>query len=85
MLLPVPADTEGATGVRVQGKILGAVVTALAIGVGIAGGPAVADPTGGAAAQQWLATADEAPKHPGVAIEWDVPITMSDSPASART
>ncbi|CRK53508.1 Hydrolase [Rhodococcus sp. RD6.2] len=80
MLLPVPADTEGASGVRVQGKILGAVVTALAIGVGIAGGPAVAiaDPTGGAAAQQWLATAVEAPKHPGVAIEWDVPITMSD-------
>ena len=35
-------------------------------------------PDGGNPGLQWTATADAPPTHPGVAIEWDVPITMSD-------
>ncbi|MCQ4117924.1 CocE/NonD family hydrolase [Rhodococcus tibetensis] len=47
--------------------------------VGIAVAPtASADPTGGAAAVQWLAAVDAPPAYPVVAIDWDVPITMSD-------
>jgi uncharacterized protein len=66
--------------VRGRGTVLGAVVTVLGLGAAVVAAPgvAVADPTGGAAAQQWQATADEAPRHPGIAVEWDVPITMSD-------
>lgn len=58
----------------------GSLITVLAVGVGMAVSPTVAaaDPSGGAAAQRWQATADEAPQYPGIAIEWDVPITMSD-------
>ncbi|MFD4468808.1 CocE/NonD family hydrolase [Rhodococcus sp. NPDC058505] len=61
-----------------RSKVLGSVLTVLALGVGFAAVPAAADPSGGAAARQWQLTADQAPRYPGVAIEWDVPITMSD-------
>lgn len=40
--------------------------------------PAVAAPTRPDLAQQWTATHDGAAAHPSVAIDWDVPITMSD-------
>lgn len=59
-------------------RVLGAVVTAVTLGAGLVASPALADPSGGAAGRQWQATADAEPAHPGIAIEWDVPITMSD-------
>ncbi|QTJ65838.1 CocE/NonD family hydrolase [Rhodococcus sp. ZPP] len=47
--------------------------------IGLAVAPtASADPTGGPAAAQWLAAVDAPPAYPVVAIDWDVPITMSD-------
>ncbi|MEU2000629.1 CocE/NonD family hydrolase [Rhodococcus sp. NPDC019627] len=47
--------------------------------IGLAVAPtASADPTGGPAAAQWLAAVDTPPAYPVVAIDWDVPITMSD-------
>ena len=56
-----------------------ALVGALAIGLAVApGGVASADPSGGADGAKWQATADAAPEYPVVAIDWDVPITMSD-------
>ncbi|MFE3025297.1 CocE/NonD family hydrolase [Nocardia tengchongensis] len=52
---------------------------ALAIGVGALAAPtAQAAPDDGAMAAAWTATADSPPKYPGVHIDWDVPITMSD-------
>ncbi|MEV0947748.1 CocE/NonD family hydrolase [Rhodococcus sp. NPDC049939] len=39
---------------------------------------ASADPTGGAAGAQWTAAVDAPPAYPVIAIDWDVPITMSD-------
>ncbi|WP_425569963.1 CocE/NonD family hydrolase [Rhodococcus olei] len=60
--------------------LVGSVAAVLAVVTGAGATPALAtaDPSGGAAAQQWQATADAAPRYPGVAIDWDVPITMSD-------
>lgn len=46
--------------------------------VGGMAAPAVAAPTRPDLAHQWTDTHDGAPIHPSVAIEWDVPITMSD-------
>ncbi|QHE67849.1 CocE/NonD family hydrolase [Rhodococcus sp. WAY2] len=47
--------------------------------IGLAVAPtASADPTGGPAAAQWLAAVDAPPAYPVIAIDWDVPITMSD-------
>ena len=47
--------------------------------IGLAVAPtASADPTGGPPAAQWLAAVDAPPAYPVVAIDWDVPITMSD-------
>ncbi|WP_186301320.1 CocE/NonD family hydrolase [Rhodococcus sp. WB9] len=59
----------------------GVVAVALAVGVGLAVVPTVtasADPTGGAAGAAWNAAVDAPPEYPVIAIDWDVPITMSD-------
>lgn len=69
----------GGSGVRVHARVVGAVLAALTVGLGAAGaGVAVADPAGGAAGQQWSATADGTPAYPNIAVQWDVPVTMSD-------
>ncbi|WP_371830120.1 CocE/NonD family hydrolase [Rhodococcoides kroppenstedtii] len=52
--------------------------TALTVLIGAAATPVAADPTGGASAVAWTAAADAPPQYPQVAIDWDVPVTMSD-------
>ncbi|MGN7134484.1 CocE/NonD family hydrolase [Rhodococcoides corynebacterioides] len=52
--------------------------TALTVLIGAAATPVAADPTGGADAAAWTAAADAPPQYPQVAIDWDVPVTMSD-------
>ncbi|MFD4367194.1 CocE/NonD family hydrolase [Rhodococcus sp. NPDC058521] len=44
----------------------------------VPGTVAFADPTGGTAGESWRAAVDAPDEYPGVAIDWDVPITMSD-------
>ncbi|UZF45739.1 CocE/NonD family hydrolase [Rhodococcus rhodochrous] len=41
-------------------------------------GPAAADPAGGSDGTSWQATVDAPDAYPNTAVEWDVPITMSD-------
>src|SRR5699024_5077358 len=41
-------------------------------------GPVAAGPSGGAAAQAWTSAHDGPQKYPGVHVDHDVPITMSD-------
>ncbi|MDJ0112735.1 peptidase S15, partial [Rhodococcus erythropolis] len=48
------------------------------VGLTVPSAVASADPTGGSDGQAWLAATEAAPQYPGVAVEWDVPITMSD-------
>ncbi|TSE00271.1 CocE/NonD family hydrolase [Skermania sp. ID1734] len=56
-----------------------AAVVAAAVTVGMSVTPvASADPTGGADGARWTATEDGPQQYPGVHIDWDVPITMSD-------
>lgn len=59
-------------------KRFSAVALAVVLMAGFVTVPVSADPTGGVDAQRWTAVADAPPQYPGVAIEWDVPITMSD-------
>ena len=40
--------------------------------------PAVADPSGGSDAVAWQASVDVPDAYPGTAVDWDVPITLSD-------
>ncbi len=40
--------------------------------------PAAADPTGGADAVAWQDAVDAPDAYPNTAVEWDVPITLSD-------
>lgn len=48
------------------------------VGLAVPSAVASADPTGGSDGQAWLAETEATPQYPGVSIEWDVPITMSD-------
>jgi putative CocE/NonD family hydrolase len=48
------------------------------VGLAVPSAVASADPTGGSDGQAWLAATEATPQYPGVSIEWDVPITMSD-------
>ncbi|WP_405497365.1 CocE/NonD family hydrolase [Nocardia sp. NBC_00511] len=65
---------------RLRGRVLGALVLATAtVTVGALVTPlATADPDAGAMGAAWTGTQDAAPLYPGVHIDWDVPITMSD-------
>ncbi|MBM7417211.1 MULTISPECIES: CocE/NonD family hydrolase [Nocardiaceae] len=63
--------------VRRRSTVISGVLVALLVASGAAV-PATADPTGGADAVAWTAAADAPPHYPRVAIDWDVPITMSD-------
>lgn len=54
------------------------VVAAMAACTITSTGPAVADPTGGAAGVMWENTVDAPDLYPNTAVEWDVPITLSD-------
>ncbi|MFD4440241.1 CocE/NonD family hydrolase [Nocardia sp. NPDC058519] len=59
--------------------LAGAVVAATTIAVSALVVPATqAQPDGGAQGVAWTATADGPPLYPGIHIDWDVPITMSD-------
>jgi uncharacterized protein len=40
--------------------------------------PAPADPSGGSNAALWQSAVDAPDRYPGMAVEWDVPITLSD-------
>nr|WP_305095320.1 CocE/NonD family hydrolase [Prescottella sp. R16] len=51
---------------------------ALVVGTTTGVPAAAADPTGGAAGQDWTATTDGPDRYPGVAVDQDVPIRMSD-------
>lgn len=62
---------------RKFGKIL-AVPTVVAALCGGLLTPAAAQPDGGAAGAAWTATHDGPQQYPGVHVDWDVPITMSD-------
>ncbi|MFM1728086.1 CocE/NonD family hydrolase [Prescottella soli] len=53
-------------------------LTAVAVGLAVGTPAAVADPTGGAAGQAWTATTDGPNQYPGIAVQEDVPIRMSD-------
>lgn len=55
-----------------------AVAVALTAGSVVGVPTASADPTGGAAGRAWTATTDGPDEYPGVAVEEDVPIRMSD-------
>lgn len=63
--------------VRRRSTVLSGLMVAL-LGLTSTAIPATADPTGGADALAWTAAADAPPEYPQVAIDWDVPITMSD-------
>ncbi|WP_067698267.1 CocE/NonD family hydrolase [Nocardia jejuensis] len=65
---------------KLRGRVLGtlALLTA-AVTVGALATPAAtAEPDAGALGAAWTAAQDAAPLYPGVHIDWDVPITMSD-------
>ncbi|MFZ2172814.1 MAG: CocE/NonD family hydrolase [Rhodococcus sp. (in: high G+C Gram-positive bacteria)] len=55
-----------------------AIACAVSVGLAVVSGTAAADPTGGVAGAQWQAAVDAPPAYPVIAIDWDVPITMSD-------
>ncbi|MFE3194232.1 CocE/NonD family hydrolase [Nocardia sp. NPDC059240] len=65
---------------KIRGRTLGALaLLATAVTVGALVRPlATAEPDAGALGAGWTATADAPPQYPGVHIDWDVPITMSD-------
>lgn len=54
------------------------VVAAMAACTITSAGPATADPTGGASGVSWQNLVDAPDAYPNTAVEWDVPITMSD-------
>ncbi|MDH6677687.1 putative CocE/NonD family hydrolase [Rhodococcus sp. LBL1] len=64
-------------GLRFGTSVLAA-VTAVAVGLAVGTPTAVADPTGGVAGQSWTATTDGPNQYPGIAVQEDVPIRMSD-------
>lgn len=55
-----------------------AVTSAVVLGVSVGPPVASADPTGGAAGQAWTATTDGPNQYPGMTVDEDVPIRMSD-------
>lgn len=55
-----------------------AAATAVAIGLTVGTPAAAADPTGGADGQAWTAMTDGPNQYPGIAVQEDVPIRMSD-------
>lgn len=64
---------------------MGKRIVSIAVSIVVAAGtaialapPAVADPSGGDAAVAWQSTVDAPDLYPNTAVEWDVPITMSD-------
>ncbi|GAB2535480.1 CocE/NonD family hydrolase [Nocardia heshunensis] len=65
---------------KIRARTLGALaLLATAVTVGAMVQPlATAEPDAGALGAGWTATADAPPQYPGVHIDWDVPITMSD-------
>ncbi|AOW93393.1 peptidase S15 [Rhodococcus sp. WMMA185] len=56
-----------------------AISLVMALGLtAVSSATASADPTGGVAGARWTAAVEAPPAYPLIAIDWDVPITMSD-------
>src|SRR5690606_34392732 len=62
----------------VRSRTVAFVVAALAACTIASAGPATADPTGGASGASWQSLVDAPDAYPNTAVEWDVPITLSD-------
>ena len=66
-------------GARVRSRRTVAFVVAAVVACTVAfSGPATADPTGGDAGVSWQDLVDAPDTYPNTAVEWDVPITLSD-------